>query len=1187
MTRIPRRLVAATVALIATSLVASPLGATSSVTTERHGGDNRYETADRISRAAFASASTALVASGRNFPDALSGSSLAGARSGPIFLVEPDSIPAATANGLQALGVRDVFILGGPAAVSENVRAQLAARYSVSRVSGENRFATSAEIARRTATTGIGSINGKRTGFIATGFNFPDALGAGPLSYSARLPVFLTRPESIPPEVASAIRDLQMQHIIILGGENAVSAAVATELTGLGVTSERFAGVNRADTATKVATYALASVGFEGANVLLANGANFPDALAGGPLGGVRRGPILLTASACSLASETAQWLSDHFATVSRIIALGGPAAVCDPVLQEAKSAAETNNQAPTKVELTISGGTAATDGGPKWQHQQFGGTPPRELVLTALVTSDPPAGSTTRSAAGRVDVVFNVKPNTPSATNPELNLNATSATDGKATARYARTQASVDTITAKLKNAETVQDIGTAVWDNNPAPIALTPDGAPATLAVNAIRTYTITLLSPDGTPPPPAPPATTTPVNITSLELNDDVSFNDTNQTAISIVGTPTPGGPSPTTVTNDNTDSDKTIAIVSVPANGVASIDVRSNSPQAVTLMAFQDTVSSGSSDDNTDPPELRDKAATVTWGSPNPVITMSPEFTVSGATPVTTNRPNGTQRVYTVSAVDPQGTPITLAIDFSFDELTDGQAGTTTRAEIDWFDNDNTLATTESQDDTVPAGATSVAEDVTRIEVTPNAQGKFTVAITTDRESPQAAATFATPIAWLDNATGTPNQPESGEPQGKGQRTQFQPTAQVTHSLESLGCPPGVPQRGTADAAGAPGNPFTRNDPCLGLDTITGQNPAQPPGEGEPQPPWPLDIAAMSPSSGSSAATAAADGSPSTTNISRGDNTIRFTFRDPLNRPIAAGTITAHFAVTNTGGVATVVSAAPQRPNPNADRDVLLAGAGGTGTLPVLIVPTASGSFIGIAEIVVDAGELTSARIDVSAVATGSTTVLAGCAAANVPAGCVPISKSVSWLAIGVDTALTATNLPKLQPTQEAVSCPSGITPAGQGCYNGNVIAIDKARTSYVMGGGPNGVNVYVVYHHSQGGEMYASITPPPPPPPARQAFGERNVRADSYFIDAITAAADVTDDRFCRALTNATPPGQAPQPIIAAAPSPGCAQMEFGLSYDDRMVYEWTDPAVNPATNRPQTHRLTNRGASTG
>jgi hypothetical protein len=93
--------------------------------------------------------------------------------------------------------------------------------------------------------------------YIATGENFPDALGAGPVAAMVKGPVLLVRRDSIPGETAAELVRMSPDKIVIVGGTAAVSQAVENGLAPYAATVQRIAGANRYDTAAKLsaATY--------------------------------------------------------------------------------------------------------------------------------------------------------------------------------------------------------------------------------------------------------------------------------------------------------------------------------------------------------------------------------------------------------------------------------------------------------------------------------------------------------------------------------------------------------------------------------------------------------------------------------------------------------------------------------------------------------------------------------------------------------------------------------------------------------------------------------------------------------------------------------------------------------------------------------------------------------------------
>jgi putative cell wall-binding protein len=91
----------------------------------RLAGKNRYETAYNVIKEFQAPTSDALVATGRNFPDALSGSVLAAKSNVPLLLVEKESLPLSMEELKNELGLRTFTTIGGEGAIGNQVIQQL------------------------------------------------------------------------------------------------------------------------------------------------------------------------------------------------------------------------------------------------------------------------------------------------------------------------------------------------------------------------------------------------------------------------------------------------------------------------------------------------------------------------------------------------------------------------------------------------------------------------------------------------------------------------------------------------------------------------------------------------------------------------------------------------------------------------------------------------------------------------------------------------------------------------------------------------------------------------------------------------------------------------------------------------------------------------------------------------------
>lgn len=87
--------------------------------------------------------------------------------------------------------------------------------------------------------------------YVATGENFPDALGAAAAAAVGLGPVLLVQPNAIPQPTLDELTRLQPPEIVIVGGTAVISPAVGTQLEGLGwgPTVTRIFGSNRYATA--------------------------------------------------------------------------------------------------------------------------------------------------------------------------------------------------------------------------------------------------------------------------------------------------------------------------------------------------------------------------------------------------------------------------------------------------------------------------------------------------------------------------------------------------------------------------------------------------------------------------------------------------------------------------------------------------------------------------------------------------------------------------------------------------------------------------------------------------------------------------------------------------------------------------------------------------------------------------
>ena len=195
----------------------------------RIAGDDRFETAAKVSAQFPYGVDVAYITTGMDFPDALSGAALAGATGGPILLTRRDALSPATAQELWRLAPRRIVILGGEDKVSEDLAQELRtyARADtddeVTRIAGSNRYETSALIAARFP-------GAAPEAYVATGARFPDALSGAARAAWAGGPMVLVPGPSVPASIGTQLRRLSPEAIRVLGGSDAVSDTVQSDL---------------------------------------------------------------------------------------------------------------------------------------------------------------------------------------------------------------------------------------------------------------------------------------------------------------------------------------------------------------------------------------------------------------------------------------------------------------------------------------------------------------------------------------------------------------------------------------------------------------------------------------------------------------------------------------------------------------------------------------------------------------------------------------------------------------------------------------------------------------------------------------------------------------------------------------------------------------------------------------------
>lgn len=157
------------------------------------------------------------------------------------------------------------------------------------RIDGTDRYETAANVSKEFAPDGASVV------LLASGEGFADGLGAGAASKWLGAPVLLTQKDSLPKSTFAELERLAPKEVIIVGGEASVSATVAQEVGAAVETVNRVAGPDRYATSEKlVQLIQKRNLLPAGANLVIASGHDFPDALTVTPLAARRNAPLLL-----------------------------------------------------------------------------------------------------------------------------------------------------------------------------------------------------------------------------------------------------------------------------------------------------------------------------------------------------------------------------------------------------------------------------------------------------------------------------------------------------------------------------------------------------------------------------------------------------------------------------------------------------------------------------------------------------------------------------------------------------------------------------------------------------------------------------------------------------------------------------------------------------------------------------
>lgn len=181
----------------------------------RYSGSDRFATAVKVADA-LGDPATVLLATGTNFPDALTAGVAAAKAGGVVLLTNGTSLPSETSSYLSA-HPGTVYAIGGPAASADA---------GATAIVGSDRYATAVDVATKFFTT-------PNTVGVATGLSYPDALSGGALLGHVGAPLVLVATDQVPGSANTYLVGVRSTVTTgyLFGGPNTVNATTATAIS--------------------------------------------------------------------------------------------------------------------------------------------------------------------------------------------------------------------------------------------------------------------------------------------------------------------------------------------------------------------------------------------------------------------------------------------------------------------------------------------------------------------------------------------------------------------------------------------------------------------------------------------------------------------------------------------------------------------------------------------------------------------------------------------------------------------------------------------------------------------------------------------------------------------------------------------------------------------------------------------
>lgn len=340
----------ATSGIASTSEVSVVRAASTQVTSAKQAirisGQDRYETAAKVAASNWSTSDNVVLVSGEGYADAISASVLAKKLDAPVLLTNSKTLNSYAKAALSTLKAKNVYVIGGEASISKDVRDALKSTYSITELGGANRYETNAAVAEKLVNLGVDPTNAILVG----GQGFSDALTAASIA-SAKGEILLLGNNDL--NSIKSIQNFVNSHkskVTVIGTDSIINDNTYKTVNG---NNRITGGKDRFDTNLKVLESFKGDIKGNKVYVANASGNDYADALVASALAGKNNSPLVLVDSENSNGTANAiNYLKSNLTASSDIEVLGGKGVVPDGIINKINNSIPFNNNPEPQAQL-------------------------------------------------------------------------------------------------------------------------------------------------------------------------------------------------------------------------------------------------------------------------------------------------------------------------------------------------------------------------------------------------------------------------------------------------------------------------------------------------------------------------------------------------------------------------------------------------------------------------------------------------------------------------------------------------------------------------------------------------------------------------------------------------------------------------------------------------------------------